>query len=356
MKILLTGAAGFIGFHVTNRLLKDGHMVVGIDSLNHYYDLHLKVDRLQELGIDRNNIAYKTRIDSEIYPGFIFGQLNLEDKDGLNKAFEKAQFDVVIHLAAQAGVRYSLTHPDAYISSNIVGFVNILECCRNYGVKHLVFASSSSVYGLNDEIPFTTDQNTDHPISLYAATKKSNELMAHSYSHLFQIPITGLRFFTVYGPWGRPDMAPFLFTKAIIDSKPLKVFNYGEMKRDFTYVDDIVEGVIRIMNLPPKANPEWKSTSSDISSSTAPYKIYNIGKNAPVNLMDFISALENEIGKKATIEFLPMQPGDVTTTYADVADLIQCIDYKPSTSIEEGVRKLVKWYRTYYGVIKPSYY
>ncbi|MEX6688436.1 NAD-dependent epimerase [Danxiaibacter flavus] len=356
MKILLTGAAGFIGFHVANRLLKDGHTVVGIDSLNHYYDLHLKVDRLQELGIDRNNIAYKTRIDSDIYPGFIFGQLNLEDKDGLNKAFEKAQFDLVIHLAAQAGVRYSLTHPDAYISSNIVGFVNVLECCRNYGVRHLVFASSSSVYGLNDEAPFTTDQNTDHPISLYAATKKSNELMAHSYSHLFQIPVTGLRFFTVYGPWGRPDMAPFLFTKAIIDGKPLKVFNYGEMKRDFTYVDDIVEGVARIMNFPPNPDPEWKSSNSDISSSTAPYKIYNIGKNAPISLMDFIAALENEIGKKAIVEFLPMQAGDLTATYADVADLIQRIDYKPTTSIEDGVRKFVKWYRTYYKITKPSYY
>ncbi len=356
MKILLTGAAGFIGFHVVSRLLKEGHTVIGIDSLNHYYDVHLKLDRLSELGIDKDRIAYKTRIDSTIYPGFIFGQLNLEDKDGLNKIFEKAEIDVVIHLAAQAGVRYSLTHPDAYISSNIVGFVNILECCRNANIQHLVFASSSSVYGINDEIPFTTNQNTDHPISLYAATKKSNELMAHAYSHLFEIPVTGMRFFTVYGPWGRPDMAPILFIKAIMDGKPLKVFNYGEMQRDFTYVDDIAEGVLRIMHYPPKPDPEWRLSKSAISSSQAPYKIYNIGKNSPVKLMDFIAALESEIGKKAILEFLPMQPGDLTTTYADVEDLIQCIDYKPITSIEYGVKHLIKWYKQYYKIVKPSYY
>jgi UDP-glucuronate 4-epimerase len=356
MKILLTGAAGFIGFHVARRLLKEGHTVIGLDSINHYYDVHLKVDRLQVLGIDRNNIAYKTRIDSDIYPGFIFGQLNLEDKDGLMKAFEKGQFDMVIHLAAQAGIRYSLTHPDAYINSNIVGFLNLLECCRQVNVKHLVFASSSSVYGINDEVPFSTNQNTDHPISLYAATKKSNELMAHVYSHLFDIAVTGLRFFTVYGPWGRPDMAPFLFTKAIIEGKPLKVFNNGDMMRDFTYVDDIVEGIVRVMKHPPQPNPDWRSHNSDVSSSTAPYKIYNIGKNNPVKLLDFIEALEKELGIKAIKEFLPLQAGDVTTTYADMTDLMQDVDYKPDTSLEDGVKKFVNWYKEYYTVKLHSFY
>ena len=348
MKILVTGTAGFIGFHVANRLIKDGHEVVGTDSINAYYDARLKYDRLTYAGIASHEIQYNHPIQSSKHENYTFYQLRLEDKYRVEDLFRKHPFDVVIHLAAQAGVRYSITNPDAYVDSNIVAFVNIIECCRHHQISHLVFASSSSVYGLNDEVPFSVNQNTDHPISLYAASKKSNELMAHVYSHLFKIPCTGLRFFTVYGPWGRPDMALYIFTKAILEGKPIQVFNNGEMMRDFTYIDDIVEGIVSVMTLPPKENAEWKVGDGDISSSSAPYKIYNIGNNAPVKLMDFITAIEKETGKKAIIDKKPMQPGDVPSTYADVSDLIEDTGFKPSTSLAFGVKQFVEWYEGYY--------
>ena len=348
MKILVTGTAGFIGFHVANRLIKDGHNVVGTDSINAYYDARLKYDRLTYAGIASHEIQYNHPIQSSKHDNYVFYQLRLEDKYRVEALFNKYQFDVVIHLAAQAGVRYSITNPDAYVDSNIVSFVNILEGCRHQQVAHLVFASSSSVYGLNEDVPFSTSQNTDHPISLYAASKKSNELMAHVYSHLFHIPCTGLRFFTVYGPWGRPDMALYIFTKAILENKPIQVFNNGNMMRDFTYIDDIVEGVINVMDLPPKENKEWKVESGDISSSSAPYKIYNIGNNAPVKLTDFIKAIEKETGKKAILQMMPLQPGDVPSTYADLSDLIEDIGFKPNTSTAFGVKQFVEWYEGYY--------
>ncbi len=348
MKILVTGTAGFIGFHVANRLIAEGHDVTGTDSINAYYDAHLKYDRLAFAGIASHEIQYNQLIQSAKHHNYAFYQLRLEDKYRVESLFEKHKFDVVIHLAAQAGVRYSLTHPDAYIDSNIVSFVNILECCRYHHISHLVFASSSSVYGLNDEIPFSVNQNTDHPISLYAASKKSNELMAHVYSHLFNMPCTGLRFFTVYGPWGRPDMALYIFTKAILENKPIQVFNNGEMMRDFTYIDDIVEGVIKVMNLPPQPDETWKLGSGKISASSAPYKIYNIGNNAPVKLTDFIKAIENEIGKKAIYNMLPLQPGDVPSTYADVSDFMKDTGFKPATGIAFGVKKFIEWYKDYY--------
>ncbi len=280
----------------------------------------------------------------------MFYHLRLEDKYRVEALFEKHSFEVVIHLAAQAGVRYSLTNPDAYVDSNIVSFVNILECCRHQKVRHLVFASSSSVYGLNEEVPFSVDQNTDHPISLYAASKKSNELMAHVYSHLFNMPCTGLRFFTVYGPWGRPDMALYIFTKAILEGKPIQVFNNGEMMRDFTYVDDIVEGILKVMNRPPQPNPDWKVSSGAVSSSSAPYKLYNIGNNAPVKLTQFIEAIEQETGKKAICKMMPLQPGDVPSTYADVSDLMNDTGFTPNTSIAHGVKKFIDWYNDYYKI------
>ncbi len=348
MKILVTGTAGFIGFHVANRLIKDGHEVVGTDSINAYYDARLKYDRLTYAGIASHEIQYNHPIQSGKHENYIFYQLRLEDKHRVEALFNKHQFDIVIHLAAQAGVRYSITNPDAYVDSNIVAFVNILECCRHHHISHLVFASSSSVYGLNDEVPFSVNQNTDHPISLYAASKKSNELMAHVYSHLFKMPCTGLRFFTVYGPWGRPDMALYIFTKAILEGKPIQVFNNGEMMRDFTYIDDIVEGIVSVMNLPPKENPDWQVGDGNISSSSAPYKIYNIGNNAPVKLTDFITAIEKETGKKAIINKMPMQPGDVPSTYADVSDLIEDTGFKPATSLAFGVKQFVEWYEGYY--------
>ena len=349
MTILVTGTAGFIGFHVTNRLLKDGHEVIGIDNLNTYYDVTLKHSRLAQVGINSSVVQYNTSFAGVV--GYTFYQLQLEDKNVLTHLFQQHKPDVVIHLAAQAGVRYSIINPDAYISSNIVAFNNILECCRHYNVKHLVYASSSSVYGLNDAVPFSTNQNVDHPISLYAASKKSNELMAHTYSYLFSLPTTGLRFFTVYGPWGRPDMALFIFTKAILEDKPIKVFNYGNMQRDFTYVDDIVEGIVRVMHHVPQSNNDWKQSNSDVSASSAPYKIYNIGNNAPVKLTKFIEAIENELGKKAIKELLPLQPGDVPATYADVSDLVRDVGYKPNTSVEEGVKNFINWYKKYYNVI-----
>jgi len=349
MRILVTGAAGFIGFHLVNRLLNDGHFVVGLDCLNEYYDVSLKYARIAFAGIQQP-VAYNEKKDSSKHDNYTFYQLQLEDKKLLEELFTTHQFDIVINLAAQAGVRYSLQNPDAYVNSNIVGFINLLECCRHHKIQHLVYASSSSVYGLNDEIPFSTSQNVDHPISLYAASKKSNELMAHVYSHLFNLPTTGLRFFTVYGSWGRPDMALFIFTKSIIEGKPIQVFNNGEMLRDFTYVDDIVEGVVRVMHHVPAANKNWSATTSDASTSSAPYKVYNVGNNAPVRLLDFVEAIESELGITAIKEFLPLQPGDVPATFADVSDLINDVNYKPATSIKTGVHEFVKWYKNYYNV------
>jgi len=350
MKFLVTGTAGFIGFHLTNRLLAEGHSVVGIDSINDYYDVNVKYNRLAFAGILKENIQYNRPVLSTINSNYTFYKLQLEEKQHLMTIFEHHGFDVVVNLAAQAGVRYSLINPDAYINSNIVGFVNILECCRHHKIGHLAYASSSSVYGLNDENPFSTAQNVDHPVSLYAASKKSNELMAHVYSHLFNLPTTGLRFFTVYGPWGRPDMALFIFTKAILEGRPIQIFNNGNMLRDFTYVDDIVEGIFRVALNPPKANPAWLASKSDASSSSAPYKVYNIGNNSPVKLMDFIRAAENELGIEAVKEYLPLQPGDVPATYADVHDLVRDMDYKPETTVQHGIKMFIKWYRQYYKV------
>lgn len=333
MNILVTGAAGFIGMHLSKRLLKLGHSIVGIDNKNDYYDVQLKDDRLVELSK---------------YNNFTFFQLDLADRQGIEELFKKHDFTHVINLAAQAGVRYSLENPHAYVDSNLVGFTNILEGCRHNGIKHLIYASSSSVYGANVKMPFSTSDAVNHPVSLYAATKKANELMAHTYSHLYNIPTTGLRFFTVYGPWGRPDMAYFSFTKNILEGKQIKVFNNGEMMRDFTYIDDIVEGIVRLLEKPPVANSDWDRANPDPSSSYAPYKIFNIGNNEPVKLMDFINTLERLLGKKANMEFLPMQPGDVQATFADVDDLKQAVDFNPSTLIEAGLKQFVDWYKEYY--------
>jgi UDP-glucuronate 4-epimerase len=336
MKILVTGAAGFIGFHLSKSLLANGHEVVGIDNINDYYDVELKYDRLKELGVQKENTKiFLNKVKSGIYSDrFCFVRMNLEDKENLQKLFKNSKFDIVCNLAAQAGVRYSLENPDAYIQSNIVGFVNILECCRSHSIKHLVYASSSSVYGVNEKVPFETSDNVDHPISLYAATKKSNELMAHTYSHLYDIPTTGLRFFTVYGPWGRPDMAMFLFTKAISENKPIKVFNYGNMERDFTYIDDIVEGIQRIINKP-------------VNKRDKKYKIYNIGNNNSIKLTDFIFEIENNLEIKAKKELMPIQPGDVEKTWANIDELINDYNYKPKTSVKDGVKEFVNWYKTY---------
>lgn len=332
---LVTGAAGFIGFHLSKRLLEDGYRVLGVDNLNDYYDPQLKLARLEIL---------------KGFPGFSFFRTDLADGEGLTRIFKDNPVDVVVNLAAQAGVRYSLTNPQAYVESNLVGFVNILECCRHHDVKHLVFASSSSVYGANTNMPFSVHDNVDHPVSLYAASKKSNELMAHTYSHLFDLPCTGLRFFTVYGPWGRPDMALFLFTKATLEGKSIDVFNHGKMKRDFTYIDDIVEGVVRVMKKLPESNPDWSGDAPDPGTSYSRYKIYNIGNNNPVQLMAFIEAIESALGKKAIKNFMDLQPGDVPATYADVDDLIEDVGFKPDTSIEEGIGRFVEWYKKYYGM------
>ncbi len=349
MKILITGSAGFIGFHLARRLAAQGETIVGLDVLNDYYDVNLKLNRLRESGFDTTDIPYNTLVTSQKNPNHRFIKLALEDAWALQTLFEQERFDAVCNLAAQAGVRYSIVNPKAYVDSNIVGFVNILEACRHTGVKHLAFASSSSVYGLNENMPFSTSDNVDHPISLYAASKKSNELMAHTYSHLFGLPTTGLRFFTVYGPWGRPDMALFLFAKAMQENQPIQVYNNGEMVRDFTYIDDIVEGIVRVLGHPPAGNPDWSGKNPDPSSSKAPYKIYNIGNNNPVRLMDFIEAIEQALGKKAEKIFLPMQPGDVSATYADVSDLVRELGYKPETSIQEGITAFVTWYTEYFG-------
>ena len=355
MKILVTGTAGFIGSHLALKLLQRGDEIVGIDNINDYYDKRVKYGRLQRAGIiekleDGENIPYNTPITSNRYTNYKFIKLNLEDRENINKLFEVEKFDRVINLAAQAGVRYSLINPHAYVDSNIVGFVNLLEACRHNDIEHLTYASSSSVYGLNEVQPFSTHDNVDHPISLYAASKKSNELMAHTYSHLYKLPTTGLRFFTVYGPWGRPDMALYLFTKAILEDNPIDVFNHGKMQRDFTYIDDIVEGVIRVNDNPPKGNPTWSGKQPDPSSSKAPYKIYNIGNNNPVKLMDFIEAIEKKLGKKAKKNMLPLQPGDVPSTYADVQDLVEDLGYKPSTSIQEGIDNFIDWYLDFFKV------
>lgn len=348
MKVLITGAAGFIGFHLADALAKRGERVVGLDNINDYYDVNLKFARLGELGFKRENIEFGKLVVSQSRPNLSFIRADLSDYSALRAVFERENFDCVVNLAAQAGVRYSLSNPQAYINSNISGFTNILECCRHCGVKNLVYASSSSVYGLNSAMPFSTHVGADHPISLYAASKKSNELMAHVYSHLFGLPTTGLRFFTVYGPWGRPDMALFLFTDAAIKGKSIGVFNNGEMSRDFTFIDDIVAGVIKCVDHPARANSSWEGL--DPATSSAPYKIYNIGNNSPVKLMDYIKAVEDALGVQIQKNFLPMQPGDVPETYADVSDLVSDFGYKPSTSVQDGVAKFVAWYRRYYAV------
>lgn len=335
MKLLITGAAGFVGFHLSKALLEKNIEIVGLDNLNDYYNPKLKEDRLSILND---------------YEGFTFYKIDLKHKQPVDELFEFERPTHVIHLAAQAGVRYSIENPYAYVDSNLTGFMNILEACRHFPVKHLMYASSSSVYGGNKIAPFSTNHNVDHPVSLYAATKKSNELMAHTYSHLYGIPTTGLRFFTVYGPYGRPDMAYFSFTKDILSGKSIKVFNHGEMERDFTYIDDIVSGIEKLIEKAPLANPDWDESLGDISESFAPYKIYNIGNNSPVKLMRFIKALESAIGMEAKKEYLEMQPGDVKRTYADMTDLEEDIKFKPDTSIEEGLEKFVSWYKQYYNV------
>jgi len=348
MKILVTGTAGFIGFHLAERLLARGHRVVGLDNINDYYDIRLKYGRLERAGIGREAIEPGRPVTSRTREEYRFIRLDLQDREGLERLFAAEGFDRVCNLAAQAGVRYSLENPHAYLEANLVGFVNILECCRHHRTAHLVYASSSSVYGLNERMPFATTDNVDHPVSLYAASKKSNELMAHCYSHLFGLPTTGLRFFTVYGPWGRPDMALFLFTKAILEGRPIDVYNRGRMKRDFTYIDDIVEGVVRVLESVPAGDPSWSGESPDPSRSRAPYRVYNIGNSAPVALLDFIAALEASLGRKAEKNLLPMQPGDVPATWADVSDLARDFDYRPHTPIQEGIDRFVAWYRGFY--------
>ncbi|RYD77500.1 MAG: NAD-dependent epimerase [Sphingobacteriales bacterium] len=345
-KILVTGTAGFIGFHLTKKLLaQNQYQIVGLDMINDYYDINLKFDRLNQLGFDiSNNTPFNTKIEGA--NGLTFYRTKLEDKEAIAKIFAEEKFDYVVNLAAQAGVRYSLENPHTYIDSNVMGFLNILEGCRHNGVQHLIYASSSSVYGLNDKLPFSVKDNVDHPISLYAASKKANELMAHTYSNLFKIPTTGLRFFTVYGPWGRPDMALFIFAKSIMEGKTIDVFNNGEMQRDFTYVDDIVESISRLVPCAPA--PVDKITNP--SRSTAPYTVFNIGNNSPVRLMDFVHAIEEHTGIKADINYMPLQPGDVPATYADVQSLFDTIDFKPQTTIKQGISNFVKWYREYYKV------
>ena len=330
--VLVTGAAGFIGFHVSQRLLSEGREVVGLDIVNSYYDPKLKEARLDILKRELN---------------FTFVRLDLTDRTAMKALFEKYRFPLVVHLAAQAGVRYSLEHPHAYVDANLEGFINVLEGCRHNGCRHLVFASSSSVYGANAKLPFSVQDNVDHPISLYAASKKANELMAHAYSYLYRIPATGLRFFTVYGPWGRPDMAMFVFAKAILGGQPIKLFNHGNMRRDFTYVDDVSQAVVRLVDRPPPGNPDWNGDKPDPATSAAPWKIYNIGNNNPEELLHVVSLLEQEFGRTATKEMLPMQPGDVPATYADIEDLARDIGFRPSTTIEDGIKRFAKWYRGY---------
>jgi len=349
MKILVTGSAGFVGFHLTLKLVEQGHEVYGIDNINDYYDPQLKFSRLEVCGIEQSKIHWHREVTSTKFSNYRYLRMTLEDKGELMSLCYREKFDVIVHLAAQAGVRYSILNPDAYAQSNLVSFLNVLEVSRHNPVKHLVYASSSSVYGLNSKMPFSVHDNVDHPISLYAASKKANELMAHTYSHLYKIPTSGLRFFTVYGPWGRPDMAYFLFADAILKGKPIQVFNNGEMKRDFTYIDDIVKGIISVMDSPAQPNPNWDSANPDPSTSTAPYRIYNIGNNSPVELMSFIREIEKNLGKEAVIEYKDMQPGDVTATWANVDELINNFDYKPDTSIATGLGEFTKWFKSYYG-------
>ena len=338
MRVLITGVAGFIGMHLALKLLERGDEVVGIDNFNDYYDVTLKERRLQRV------------VDAASAGRFKFIRLDLADRDGMAQLFATEGLDAVVNLAAQAGVRYSIDNPLAYVDSNLVGFAHILEGCRHNGVKHLVYASSSSVYGANESMPFSVHDNVDHPLSLYAASKKANELMAHTYSHLYGLPTTGLRFFTVYGPWSRPDMAMFKFTKAILAGQPIDVFNYGKHRRDFTYIDDIVEGVIRTLDNTATGNPDWQGATPDPATSKAPWRVYNIGNQHPVELTDYIQAIENALGMKAQLNLLPLQPGDVPDTYADVGALVQDVGYRPSMSVDEGTRRFVAWYREYYGV------
>lgn len=335
MKVLVTGAAGFIGFHICRYLLERGDVVVGIDNLNDYYDVDLKRARLAELESQKN---------------FRFIRMDIADRKAMENLFTSEQFNTVVHMAAQAGVRYSIENPYAYADSNLVGFLNVLEGCRHTKIEHLVYASSSSVYGANETMPFSVRDNVDHPVSLYAATKKANELMAHTYSHLYGLPTTGLRFFTVYGPWGRPDMSPFLFVRAILEGKPLKVFNYGKHRRDFTYIDDIVEGVVRCLDRIATRNPNWIGTKPDPASSKAPWRIYNIGNSEPIELLTYIELIEKALGKKTTKELLPLQAGDVEHTYADIHDLVRDTGYKPQVSIEDGIQRFVKWYCCFYRI------
>jgi UDP-glucuronate 4-epimerase len=352
MKILITGTAGFIGYHLAKRLLERGDTVVGIDNLNDYYDVKLKHARLTQTGIKVAELEYGKPLNSSSYPNYTFIKLDLLDKDQLEACFQTYRFDAVCNLAAQAGVRYSLTNPEVYIDSNIKGFLNILECCRHFKVGHLAYASSSSVYGLNKKMPFNEHDIADHPVSLYAASKKANEMMAHTYSHLFNLRTTGLRFFTVYGPWGRPDMALFIFTKAMLEGKPIEIFNNGNMKRDFTYIDDIVDGIMHVIDSPAESNPDWDAQKPDPATSKAPFRIFNIGRGAPVSLLDFVSEIEKQIGITAKKIFLPMQEGDVAETCADVSNLDEVLNYKPKVSVPAGVAGFTAWYKSFYTVGK----
>jgi UDP-glucuronate 4-epimerase len=348
MKILITGTAGFIGFHLALKLVELKHDIVGIDNINDYYDPELKFARLAQCGIPKESVSWHKEVASNTLPNYRFIRMNVENKGELMSLCSREKFDVVVHLAAQAGVRYSILNPDAYAQSNLLSFLNILEVCRHNPVKHLVYASSSSVYGLNSTMPFSVHDNVDHPVSLYAASKKANELMAHTYSHLYRIPTSGLRFFTVYGPWGRPDMAYFLFAKAMSAGKPIQVFNHGKMQRDFTYIDDIVQGIINVMNKPAEPAQNWDSANPDPASSTAPYRIYNIGNNQPVELMSFIKSIEKHLGKEAVLEMREIQDGDVQATWANVDDLINNFNYKPNTSVDTGIKNFIEWYKDFY--------
>lgn len=347
MKILITGTAGFIGFHLAKRMVEDGHIVIGLDKINDSHDVDIKLARLEDAGISASRLEENRCLKSVKYPNYIFYKINIVDADEINKLFNRERFDCVCNLAAQSSIRSSIMNPKAYVESNITGFANILEACRHSQVKHLVYASSSSVYGANETYPFSTKHNVDHPINLYAASKKSNELMAHSYSHLFKLPTTGLRFFTVYGPWGRPNMAAFLFADAILKGKPIDVFNNGLMSRDFTYIDDVIEGLVRVINKAPESNTEWSGETPDPSSSKAPYKIYNIGNGNPVKLMNFVEAIENNLNIKALINFIPIQAGEALSTCADINDLENDFNFKPSTSINDGINNFILWLRTY---------
>jgi len=351
VKILVTGTAGFIGFHLAKRLLERGDEVVGLDNINDYYDVNLKYGRLHELGIEKDAIKEGEYTSSSRYTEHTFIKLDLANREAMDALFQREQFDAVCHLAAQAGVRYSLENPHAYIQSNIVGFMNILEGCRHYGVVNLSYASSSSVYGLNKSQPFKTSDHTDHPVSLYAATKKSNEMMAHTYSHLYGIQTTGLRFFTVYGPWGRPDMAPMLFADAMLNDRPIKVFNHGNMSRDFTYIDDIVSGIVKVIDNPATSNKQWSAECPTPESSSNPYRIYNIGNSSPISLMEFIETIEEALGVTAQKEMLPMQDGDVVSTYADVSALIEEFNYKPDTPLRKGIENFIIWYKNFYSKV-----